>query len=125
MLKYMLRTTSLSLVSTMYLRLYVNDFTPTDTSVVGDFTEASWSGYSAYGLNYSSWTFSTTNSLVTAIYSGTPEFSCTDSSSHTVYGWYIYTATPGLIASRRFDNAVVFQQYGVVADFYNLTLSLL
>jgi hypothetical protein len=45
------------------LRLYTNDYTPVKTSVIGSFTEATVSGYSAKTLASGSWAISTSGTL--------------------------------------------------------------
>lgn len=90
------------------LKLFTNDITPTETTVVAAFTEASGGGYAAKALAGASWTFSTSNGIQTASYaSQTWTFSGALSGSATVYGWYIVQDTSGkLIASQRLDDPV-------------------
>lgn len=45
-------------LANLTLRLFKNDFTPTETSVVGDLTEATFTGYAAISLASGDWTIS-------------------------------------------------------------------
>lgn len=69
------------------LRLYTNNYTPVDTSVVGSFTEMSGAGYAAISLTNGSWTVTVGNDPSDAVYAE-QTFTFTGSGS-TIYGYYI------------------------------------
>lgn len=69
------------------LRLYTNNYTPVDTSVVGSFTEMSGAGYAPISLTNGSWTVTVGNDPSDAVYAE-QTFTFTGSGS-TIYGYYI------------------------------------
>ena len=71
------------------LKLFVNDYTPVEGSVAGDFTEMSTQGYAAKTLTAASWT--------TGIYAQqTWTFDGTGGST-IVYGYFVIDAGTGTI----------------------------
>ena len=85
---------STSTPENLTLKLYSNDYTPVAASTAGNFTESSFSGYSAKSLTRSSWVDPTTNG------SGKAEITYasqtfTASGSGTVYGYFVVGATSG------------------------------
>ena len=73
------------------LKLYKNDYTPTATSVVGNFTEADFTGYSAATLDKDDWTIVTDgNSKASATNDAQ---SWTAASTQTVYGYYVLSTS--------------------------------
>jgi hypothetical protein len=68
------------------LKLYTNNYTPVEGSVVGGFTEATASGYSAKTLTGTSWTIGTASNVTTATYSAQ---TFTFSTAATCYGYYV------------------------------------
>lgn len=73
-------------VPTLKLRLYSNNYTPTLTDVVGDYTEVTAAGYSAITLSSGSWSVSVVSGQVVASYTG-QIFTMT--AAVTVYGYYV------------------------------------
>lgn len=71
----------------MYCRLFTNNYTPLESSVVSDFTQATFTGYAAIQLTswstpaYSSGKARTSNAVIT--------FTNTGGSSATIYGYYV------------------------------------
>lgn len=84
------------------LKLYSNDYTATETSTIGNFTECAVSGYAQKSLASGSWTY-TTSGTVTASYAE-QEFLLTTAAS--VYG-YTVTNSAGtvLMWAERFTGA--------------------
>lgn len=87
----------------LVLRLFVNDYTPVQATVVGDLTEASGSGYASKTLTGGSWTVTpgvpcvATYALQTWTFSGALGF---------VYGYYLTRVTGGeLVLAERFPVA--------------------
>lgn len=69
------------------LRLYTNDYTPVQTSVLGSFTESTAPGYTAITLSNASWTVTVGNDPSDAVYAE-QTFTFTGSGA-TIYGYYI------------------------------------
>jgi len=85
------------------LKLFTNDYTPVEGSVVGDFTEADTAGYTAIDLAKADWTVETATGTTTA---AQPQktFTLTGAGSH--YGYYITDiAGTGLLWAERFTDA--------------------
>lgn len=71
----------------LMLRLYTNNYTPVDTSTLGNFTEMSGAGYSAISLTNGSWTITVGNDPSDAVYAE-QTFTFTGAGS-TIYGYYL------------------------------------
>ena len=72
------------------LRLFTNDYTPVDTSVLGNFTEAAGGGYVAKDLANGSWTITVANDPSDAVYAEqTFTFTGPLTGNATIYGYYI------------------------------------
>jgi hypothetical protein len=86
------------------IRLFTNNLTPIKTTVIGDITEASASGYSPITLSGSQWTIASSSGINSATYS---EQTFSFSTGVTVYGYYVTTteATPKLLWVERFSTA--------------------
>jgi hypothetical protein len=86
------------------LRLYTNNYIPLDTSVAGDFTEASGGGYAAKTLTNGSWTVTVGNDPSDAVYAEqTWTFTGALSGSATIYGYFILDADGILCLGEKFD----------------------
>jgi hypothetical protein len=86
------------------LKLYTNNYIPLDTSVAGDFTEASGGGYSAATLANGSWTVDTGHNPSDAVYAEqTWTFTGALSASATIYGYFVVDADGTLILAEKFD----------------------
>jgi hypothetical protein len=80
------------------LHLYKNNVTPSATSVIGSFTEAAFTGYSAKTLTRGSWDAASTNvdgKAETAYANQT--WTVTTANSETIYGYYVTSATGGAL----------------------------
>jgi len=85
------------------LKLFKNDYTPVEGSVVGDFTEADTAGYAAISLAKADWTVATNTGTTTA---EQPQKTFTLTGAGTHYGYYITdTAGTGLLWAERFSDA--------------------
>ena len=69
------------------LRLYTNDVTPGEATVLGDLTESTGTGYAAITLTGASWTVSTTANVTTAEYAQ-QTFTYTGAEAN-IYGYYL------------------------------------
>ena len=74
------------------LKLYTNNETPTQASVAGDFTEATFTGYAAKTLTRAGWNAATTISNKASATYGTDQ-TWTAGSSQTIYGAYVIGTT--------------------------------
>lgn len=87
------------------LRLYKNDITPASTMTLSDYTEATFTGYSAVTLTSDSWTI-TQDELAQATQTSATTFSCSATTAETVYGYFVTgSASSTLYWSERFDAA--------------------
>ncbi len=68
------------------LRLYTNNYTPVEGSVIADFTEAVATGYAAIALAGADWTIATSAGVSTA---EQPQKTFTLTAASTDYGYYI------------------------------------
>jgi hypothetical protein len=96
------------------LRLFKNDYTPVVGSVLADFTQADFTGYSAKTLTRSqtgsTWgAASIASNIAQSEYATDQSFTYTGATSQSVYGWYIVGATSGkvILAHRWTDGARV------------------
>ncbi len=80
------------------LRLFVTNVTPSQASVVGDFTEATGGGYAAKTLTNGSWTVTPANDPSDAVYTQQDfVFTGVLTTNPSVYGYYITDADNVLI----------------------------
>ena len=87
--------------------LYQNDYTPTETSALADFTEANFTGYSAQTVAATAWNNSVTDGSGTTC-ADAPDISWTNTgtTSQNIYGYYVTdTANTTLLWAERFSNA--------------------
>lgn len=76
-------------LATAKLRLYSNNLTPTNAQVIGDFTEATFTGYAAVTL--SGWTAASVAAHVASSTANPVTFTLT-AGTQSIYGWYITNA---------------------------------
>ncbi len=99
---------------TLKLKLYSNNFTPTNLSVLTDFTEVTGGGYAEKSLSSSDWTL-TGN----AISSVAKTFTFT-SSIGNVYGYYLVGSVSGkLMAAEKFTSG----PYNIVGSGDSITVT--
>lgn len=84
------------------LHLFGNDVTPTDSTVIGDLTQATSSGYAAITLVSSNWTTTQVSGVTTAVYS---EKTFSFNTDATAYGYYITDTSGNLLWLERFSGA--------------------
>lgn len=90
LLKWMLQATSTP--ETLVLHLYSNNYTPTSSSTLANFTECDFVGYSAQTLSRATWGNPTTVSgAASSTYGAIPSY--TAGSGQTIYGAYLTGAT--------------------------------
>lgn len=99
--------------ATWKLRLFVGSTTPSDASVYGDFTEATFSGYSSGGTTLSYGTPSTVSGTGTMTATQIDFVHNGGATANTITGYYIVDSTTSkLIKAERFDNAIVMANNG-------------
>lgn len=103
-LEYAFRTTT---PPALTLRIFKSDTTPDEDTVVGDLTEADFTGYAAEVLTRAGWDAAVTDVNGRATISYGSAISWTSTSSQTVYGIYL-TENSGntLIFCERFTDAL-------------------
>lgn len=100
LLQYMMGVAS---VDAKVLKLFSNDVTPVDTSVVGDLTEVSTgTGYAAITLVSANWTTTQASGVTTAVYS---ERTFTFTTAATSYGYFVTDTSGNLLWLERFTGA--------------------
>lgn len=96
------------------LRLFVNDYTPVDGSLVASFTEMTTLGYAEKTLTKTSWvvTQGADGAVAEAAYA-VQTWSFTAGTLVNVYGYYIVDTTTGLLLwAERFPSAKPIQNTG-------------
>lgn len=110
----------------LVFHLYVNNVAPTKATVLGDFTEASWTNYASISVGAASFVLNS----VSAGHIGTTiaapiSFAESGAGTDTAYGYYITEPTFGnLLAAGIFDGAPITKALGdlfmivpIVGDF--------
>ena len=92
----------------LVLKLYSNDFTPTNAMVLGDITETTGGGYVAKGLTAGNWVIEVAESLTGYKYvlakTTTYQNFIFSSPGAVVYGWYLIDSFNNLMAAERLPN---------------------
>lgn len=90
------------------LRLFKNDYTPVEGTLIGNITECTEAGYVPITLVGSSWTTTQSLGVTTAVYS---QQTFTFTTGVTAYGYYVTTieGTPKLLWAERFSGSNGFQ----------------
>lgn len=84
------------------LRLFKNDVTPSDSTVIGGLTQADQAGYVPITLTGSNWTTTQSVGVTTAVYS---EQTFTFTTAATIYGYYVANTSGDLLWVERFSGA--------------------
>lgn len=88
------------------LKLYRNNLTPTNSTVLADFTETTFTGYSAKTLTAGTWSSATTNGSNKAESSYTEQAWTCGSTGDTLYGYYVTNAAGTVcLWAEKFDSA--------------------
>lgn len=90
------------------LRVFTNNITPSDNTILSGLTEAAWAGYAALTLTAGSWVSLGVSSHVGTLVYPACVFLNTSGGPVTAYGWYM-TDNAGtiLVAVGLFDSAPV------------------
>lgn len=103
------------------LKLFTNDVTPSDSSTVASFTEATESGYSESTLTGSNWAASTSAGVTTAIYNGSTGVDFTFNEAVTIYGYFI-TSNDGTVLIGAERNRKDISDSGTIKVKLNITI---
>lgn len=106
--QWMLRTEDASF-GDMFVALYVNNYTPVDSSSFSDFTVASFTGSDPISIERGDWDSPVIISHVAyTTLPVPPEWECTGGGPETCYGWVLYDPADDIvIAAQRFTTARV------------------
>jgi len=87
------------------VRLYKNDYTPVDASVVDSFDPADFTGAAVWNIYAGDWEPTNVVADVAVIVTTVaPHFACTGGVDQTVYGWYMTDADDNAVmAAQRFN----------------------
>lgn len=103
---------------TLTLHLYANNYTPVETSVVGDFTEATFSGYSG-GVALSNWTApAIVGGVATSAADPVDQTHNGGATSNTVYGFFVKNVAGDLVWAERDPSPVVMNAAGQIYRVY-------
>jgi hypothetical protein len=98
-LKYLVNFSS---ADNLRLHLYTNNYVPTKSDTLSNYTEASATGYASISLTGSSWTIATTSGTTSAVYAVQ---TFTTTAAMTAYGYYITNnASTQILAAERFTD---------------------
>lgn len=103
------------------LKLFTNDVTPSDSSTVASFTEATESGYSEATLTGSDWAASTSAGVTTATYNGSSGVDFTFNEAVTVFGYFI-TSNDGTVLIGAERNRKDISDTGTIKVKLNITI---
>lgn len=79
------------------LRLFTNNYTPVESSVLGDFTEPTFVGYAPVTLTRASWAGASTSMGVTSTQYATQSWTKGDAGSVDIYGYFVIGATSNVV----------------------------
>lgn len=107
------------------LKLFVNDYTPVDASVNGDFTEMSTNAYAAKVLAQESWTVAQATGVAEGTYAQQAwTFDDTGGFPTTIYGYWLVDEDDVVVGAERFATSYVVTEIGDVLRITpTLTLS--
>lgn len=114
----------------LILRLGKNDVTPSKSSVIGDFTEATFTGYAAVTLDPANWTVATVDmgggiDNIVASHAEVEFTSSAGSQNETIYTAYLACATSNvLVAANRFTSGQILNHIVNVGDKKTVTPTL-
>lgn len=89
-------------------RLYTNDVTPGSATVLGDFTEAAFTGYAAQTLDETDFVITSVSGGIGSIVANIINFLNSSGGTQQIYGYYVTdSGNTKLISATRFDSAPV------------------
>lgn len=93
LLKQMLENTDEAKI----LRLYQNNWTPTEGDTVATYTTCTWGGYADVTLVAGSWNQAVGNGLIATCSYGSSPIAWTASTTGTAYGYLVFGASSGVL----------------------------
>lgn len=106
-------------LSTAKLRLYKNNVTPTNATVLADLTEADFSGYAAQTLV---WGASSITAHIAEAAAATLSFTIS-SGTQNIYGWYVTNSAGTRLLSVERDPSAPVAMDASGLNVYSITLS--
>lgn len=89
-----------------FIRLFKNDFTPGPATVIGDFTQADFSGYGA-AATANPVTAAALDASNRAVVTWDPvTWTKNGATGNTIYGYYVVDSTGSLLWAERFDGSI-------------------
>jgi len=96
------------------VKLYSNNFTPIEKSIIADFTEADFTGYAAQTGTAFLAAILNGDGSVSSVMSSTVQFLQTDVTiSQLVYGYFVLDNAGNLVGGERFNAPINFNAIGV------------
>lgn len=122
LLEYMLKTTSFP---NYVIKLYTNNYTPAQGTLLADFTEATFTGYTGTTFARSAWGTASANPVTNKGEISANQVSWTAGSSETVYGYYVVSddGSPKLLWAELFDSSKALQTNDILNITLNFTLA--
>lgn len=120
LLNYMLKTTSFP---NYVLKLYKNNYTPAQGTLLADFTEATFTGYTGVTFARSAWASATANPVSNKGETSANQVSWTAGSGETLYGYYVESDTGDLLWAELFNSSKAIQSGDVLNITLNFTLA--
>jgi len=116
----------LYLSASTFMHLFKNNYSPVETSVLGDFTESTFPGYAAGLSAWNTAAFLNGSGKAEIDADSATVFTCSGSASESAYGYYVMDPTDTeLLWAERFASPVVISTAGdfvsVLARFTMLT----
>ena len=107
------------------LKLYNNNYTPGQATVLADFTEATFTGYTGTTFARSAWGAATANPVTNKGEISASQISWTAGSAETVYGYYVTSddVSPVLLWAELFDTSKALQTNDILNITLNFTLA--
>ena len=87
------------------LKLFKNNITPSDTDTAATYTEATFTGYSAISLTGANWNAASSGTIT---YNAQQTFTCSGTSSESIYGYYVVQASSGTLLYSERDASAPF-----------------
>jgi hypothetical protein len=89
-----------------HIRLYQNNYTPDNNSLLANFTQSTFTGYAAVAALRSDFDFPVVvANIAYGVLSFVPTYNCTGGAPETAYGWYLEgDSSLTVLAAQRFDN---------------------
>lgn len=90
------------------LKLFQNDYTPDQATVVGSLTEANFTNYAAVTLTRAGWNDAVTvSNKAESSYGSVPQSWTCGSSGNTIYGYYVCNPSDTVLWAERFATSRV------------------